>query len=62
MLSFLLPATPKAPALHLPTHRVQETDNHRRLFYKGHTAPKPALDSLSSIPNRLQAQLDPGAI
>lgn len=48
----------------LPTHQVQETDiNSRRSFSKESSSPsKPALDLLSSIPNRLQAQLDLGAI
>lgn len=37
-------------------------DNYRRWLYREHSLPKLALDLWSSIPNRLQAQLDLGAI
>lgn len=66
MFSWLLPTQPlvKTPALCLPAHQVQATDNNsKRYFSKVSTPPpKPGLDLLSSILNRLQAQFDPGAI
>lgn len=55
MSSWLLPTLLKTPALCLPVHHVQETNNNsKRSFSKVSTPPpKPGLDLLSSILNRL---------
>lgn len=48
----------------MPTQQVQATGNNSKRYFSEVSTPppKPGLDLLSSILNRLQVQFDPGAI